>query len=167
MQWWQAGETRFATPVSRISGLPHAGILRFTARLGISLRTGLPYAGIWPAAWLRISARTGLPRAGIWPTAWLGISVRTGLPRAGIWPTAWLGISVRTGLLRPLEPAIRAGQRLIAPSPECPRPAPQHRRDRLARIHPSVSSPHSEAELFPRMCGAGQAVRSAETGVTR
>src|SRR5215813_5716958 len=123
MQWWQAGETRFATPVSRISGLPRAGILRFTARLGISLRTGLPYAGIWPAA--------------------------------------WLGISVRTGLLRPLEPAIRAGQRLIAPSPECPRPAPQHRRDRLARIHPSVSSPHSEAELFPRMCGAGQAVRSA------
>src|SRR5215468_7023792 len=105
MQWRQAGETRFATPVSRISGLPRAGILRFTARLGISLQTGLPYAGIWPAAWLRISARTGLPRA-------------------GIWPTAWLGISVRTGLLRPLEPAIRAGQRLIAPSPECPRPAP-------------------------------------------
>src|SRR5215469_17323 len=96
MQWRQAGETRFATPVSRISGLPRAGILRFTARLGISLQTGLPYAGIWPAAWLRIS--------------------------------------VRTGLLRPLEPAIRAGQRLIAPSPECPRPAPQHRRDRLARI---------------------------------
>src|SRR5499427_9108287 len=94
MQWRQAGETRFAIPVSRISGLPRAGILRFTARLGISLRTGLPYAGIWPAAWLRISARTGLPRA-------------------GIWPTAWLGISVRTGLLRPLEQAIRAGQRLV------------------------------------------------------
>src|SRR5215472_1445117 len=131
MQWRQAGETRFATPVSRISGLPRAGILRFTARLGISLQTGLPYAGIWPAAWLRISARTGLPRA-------------------GIWPTAWLGISVRTGLLRPLEPAIRAGQRLIAPSPECPRPAPPDRRDRLARIRPSVSSPHSEAEPFPR-----------------
>ena len=27
--------------------------------------------------------------------------------------------------------------------------------------------PHSEAGLFQRMCGAGQAARSAETGVTR
>src|SRR6516162_1825811 len=97
MQWRAAGETRFATPVSRISGLPRAGILRFTARLGISLRTGLPYARIWP--------------------------------------TAWLGISVRTGLLRPLEPAIRAGQRLIAPSPECPRPAPPAP-PRSPRAHP-------------------------------
>src|SRR6516162_4284910 len=102
MQWRPASETRFATPVGRISGLPRAGILRFTAWLGISVRTGLPYAGIWR---LRISARTGLPRA-------------------GIWPAAWLGISVRTGLLRSLEPAIRARQRLVAPSPECPRRAP-------------------------------------------
>jgi len=59
MQWRSAGETRFATPVSRISGLPRAGILRLTA---------------------------------------------------------WLGISVRTGLLRSLEPAIRAGQRLVVPA---------------------------------------------------
>src|SRR5215469_7986554 len=62
MQWRPASETRFATPVSRISGLPRAGIR--------------------PSAWLRISARTGLPRAGIWPAAWLGISVRTGLLRS-------------------------------------------------------------------------------------
>jgi hypothetical protein len=34
------------------------------------------------AAWLRISARTGLPRAGIWPAAWPGISVRTELLRS-------------------------------------------------------------------------------------
>src|SRR6516165_5098193 len=94
MQWRPAGESRFATPLSRISGLPSAGILRLTAWLGISVRTGLPYAGIRPAAWLRISARTGLPHA-------------------GIRPTAWLGISVRTGLLRSLEPAIRAGQQLV------------------------------------------------------
>src|SRR6516162_2637392 len=87
-------ETDFVPPVSRISGLPRAGILRLTAWLGISVRTGLPYAGIRPAAWLRISARTGLPHA-------------------GIRPTAWLGISVRTGLLRSLEPAIRAGQQLV------------------------------------------------------
>src|SRR5215469_5445171 len=95
MQWRPAGETRFATPLSRISGLSRAGILRPTAWLGISVRTGLPYAGIRPAAWLRISARTGLPRAGI------------------LRLTAWLGISIRTGLLRSLEPAIRAGQQLV------------------------------------------------------
>src|SRR5215831_18953410 len=88
MQWRSAGETRFATPVSRISGLPRAGILRLAAWLGISVRARLPHAGIRPAAWLRISARTWLSRAGIRPTA-------------------------RTRLLRSLEPAIRAGQRLV------------------------------------------------------
>ena len=75
MQWRSAGETRFATPVSGISGLPRAGILRLTA--------------------------------------WLGISVRTRLSRAGIRPATWLGISVRTRLLRSLEPAIRAGDRMV------------------------------------------------------
>src|SRR5215469_761097 len=63
MQWRSASETRFATPVSRISGLSRGGILRLTAWLGISVRTGLPRAGIWPAAWLGISVRTGLLRS--------------------------------------------------------------------------------------------------------
>src|SRR5215469_3794604 len=82
MQWRSAGETRFATPVSRISGLPRAGILRLTAWPGISVRAGLPSAGIRPAAWLRVSGGTGLSHAGIRPAARLGISVRTRLLRS-------------------------------------------------------------------------------------
>jgi hypothetical protein len=38
---------------------------------------------------------------------------------------------------------------------------------RTVSVSRDFAVPHPEAGLFPRVCGAGQAARSAETGVTR